>query len=637
MKKMSSSRSWSLETLVVFGAVGLATGFSGCSPGGDVAPVTTGLAADPNAINGEIKTYVADFEDGRSERWFALRQADGRELRLEFDATPTVTAGQRVWLRGTLLGDKTLHVTDMELAATLETEHSSALTSTDPEVIAAPATDSYVLVLVDLGAGVNMTAAQAQARLTSTIATDRSFASYYNESSYGKYNVTGTVLGPLAFTMTTCDTTGMASALEGANPAIAASNHVIYYFNRSALCTFGGLGEEGSTARPSRRTWMNGSLTCVVLMQEPGHNLGLMHANTMNCNGATFSTTPMTGCTITEYGSQLTTMGGGCRTLNGYERWYMQWMAGCNGVKVPAGGTFNLLPLDNSCPGGIQVLQVPFPAARTVNDPQATTTVVNLRNYYLELRTQTGNFDTYTTGTARAGATVFSGPTVFIYVSDDVHIPTATGRGGGQNSVWTELVNTIPTGTAYAGLSTVGQTFVDPAGAGAGPTITLRAISATGATIEVANPVGTGSPTCMDGTALAGSGPAACGAVTGLGGTTGADGGAGLGGATGAGGARGLGGAPGGAGGASGTAGASGAAGARGTDAGTVSGAGGTTAGGGVVGPGGASGTVDAGGSEVGGVTGGCGCNVPAGNAPVWSGIAGAIALALLRRRRPGR
>ncbi len=58
---------------------------------------------------------------------------------------------------------------------------------TDPELIAAPATDTYAIVLVDLGAGVNMTAAQAQARLTSAVAADRSFASYYAESSYGKY------------------------------------------------------------------------------------------------------------------------------------------------------------------------------------------------------------------------------------------------------------------------------------------------------------------------------------------------------------------------------------------------------------------------------------------------------------------
>ena len=151
---------------------------------------------------------------------------------------------------------------------------------------------------------------------------DKSFAAYYNEVSYGKYQVTGTVIGPYPFSMTTCDTTGMYKAIE---PMITGTyNHLIYYFNETSLCDFGGLGEEGSALKPAKRTWMNGSLSCVVLMQEPGHNLGLMHANTMKCGTDSFSTTPATSCTITEYGSSMSTMGGGCKQFNAYERWYMQ-------------------------------------------------------------------------------------------------------------------------------------------------------------------------------------------------------------------------------------------------------------------------------------------------------------------------
>ncbi len=376
---------------------------------------------------------------------------------------------------------------------------------------------------------------------------------------------------------------------------------------------------------------MNGSLTCVVLMQEPGHNLGLMHANTMKCGtGATatsFSTTPATSCTITEYGSQLTTMGGGCRTLNAYERWYMQWMTGCNGVKVPANGTVNLLPLESPCPGGVQVLQVPFPAPLTVSDPQSTGTAVNLRNYYVELRTQSGGFDTY--GTAgRATSVTFTAPTVFIYTSDDVRIPTTTGRG--QSSVWTELLSMAPTGTSITGLTTAGQSFVDPAG---GPTITLQSISATGAVVQVtnANAAATGVPTCIDGTPLTLSGPTVCGGVSsGVGGALGGtDAGVpGTGGALGgAGGARGTGGSP--------ATGAGGSLAGTGGMPGTATGTGGAN-GGGSVGTGGARlPGVDGGApNDVGTVTGGCGCNVPTGTAPLWTSMAAAVAVGLLRRRR---
>jgi hypothetical protein len=519
----------------------------------------------------------------------------------------------------------------MDLGAQLA-ERTSAVT--DPELIAAPATDTYAIVLVDLGAGVNMTAAQAQARLTSAVAADRSFASYYAESSYGKYMITGTVLGPYPYTMTTCNTSGMATAIEAMIPATPVYNHLIYYFNQTNLCAFGGLGEEGSTARPSKRTWMNGSLGCVVLMQEPGHNLGLMHANTMKCGtGATatsFSTTPATSCTITEYGSQLSTMGGGCRTLNAYERWYMQWMTGCNGVKVPGAATINLLPLESPCPGGVQVLQVPFPAPLTVSDPQSTGTTVNLRNYYVELRTQSGGFDTYsTTGGGRQSSVTFTAPTVFIYTSDDVRIPTTTGRGGGQNSVWTELLTMAPTGTTFTGLTTAGQSFVDPAG---GPTITLRSISAAGAVIDVTNPsaAATAMPTCIDGTMLTLSGPTTCGGVsTGVGGAPGGtDAGVpGTGGAVGGtGGVRGTGGTPG--------AGVGGSSGGTGGMPGTTTGTGGSS--GGPAGTGGAPlPGVDGGAPhDVGTVTGGCGCNVPTGTAPLWTSVAAAVAVGLLRRRR---
>ncbi len=221
--------------------------------------------------------------------------------------------------------------------------------------------------------------------LASMTPTDKSFAAYYNEVSYGKYQVTGTVIGPYPFSMTTCDTTGMYKAIE---PMITGTyNHLIYYFKQSNLCDFGGLGEEGSALKPAKRTWMNGSLSCVVLMQEPGHNLGLMHANTMKCGTSSFTTNPAS-CTITEYGSSMSTMGGGCKQFNAYERWYMNWLSGCNGVKTPANGTFNLLPLETNCSSGtgIQVLQVPFPATLTVSDPQSTSTAVNLNNYYVELR-----------------------------------------------------------------------------------------------------------------------------------------------------------------------------------------------------------------------------------------------------------
>src|SRR5262245_61062719 len=60
--------------------LGVAPGLSGCSPesvGG------ASLEDDPNAITGELVTYVADFDDGHSERYQALRRVGAPEIRLD--------------------------------------------------------------------------------------------------------------------------------------------------------------------------------------------------------------------------------------------------------------------------------------------------------------------------------------------------------------------------------------------------------------------------------------------------------------------------------------------------------------------------------------------------------------------------
>jgi MYXO-CTERM domain-containing protein len=491
--------------------LGLGLGTSFCSdaqdPTSTTAPVATAQSAPARFVpqggvtEGEFVTYVADFEDGHSERWHALKPLGGGEVKLAFDTPPQLVTGSKIRVTGDMVSEA-LHVSNVEVLSAPEQ-------AAPPTIEAPPSPDTYGLVLVDLGGGVNIDAGAAQTTMFSSNPADKSFASFYFESSYGKYSVTGAVLGPFQFSMTTCDTTGMEQAIE---PQITGTyNHLIYYFNRSTLCTFGGLGEEGSVNAPAKRTWMNGSLSCVVLMQEPGHNLGLMHANTMACGTSAFSTTPATACTITEYGSTVTPMGSGCHQLNAYEKWYEQWLTGCNGVRVTNSGTFNLVPLGDSCPGAVQVLQVPMPATLTVNDPQATTTNVSLKNYYVELRAAAGSFDGYNAagraGGQGAGVT-YTGPTVFVYASDDVHTGAAPARGATgptRNSVWTELLNMNPASTTFTGLSTAGQSFSDPAG---GATITLQSISATGAVIGVTVPNGSGDPTCIDGTTLTGTGGA---------------------------------------------------------------------------------------------------------------------------------
>jgi MYXO-CTERM domain-containing protein len=665
-------------------ALVLAAFVPACSP--NAFDGTGGASDDPGAVTGEFVTYVADNRDGTTEWWHAVRTTDGREIRLNFD-TPTFTAtGSQVRIQGDMVGDR-LHVQSLSVLPAVQIAAEG-----EPSTYESPVSpDTYALVLVDLGSGVNLDMATATADLNGSSTMTKSFAAYYNESSYGKYQVQGTVIGPYQYSMTTCDTTGMYQTIE---PMITGTvpNHLIYYFNETSLCTFGGLGEEGSAMQPAKRTWMNGSLSCVVLMQEPGHNIGLMHANTMKCGNAamatgtigSFDTNPGTDCVITEYGSSMSTMGGGCREFNAYERWYEGWLSGCNGVKTTGGGTFNLVPLETSCTAGdgVQVLQVPFPAQLVVSDPQSTGTAVDLNNFYVELRTAGNIFDTFSStkgggGGFGAGVT-FAAPTVFIYASDNVKLPTTTtGRGGTSttrqsNSVWTELLNMSPSASSFAGLTTAGQSFTDPNSGGA--TITLNSISATGASVSVTYPGGgTATPTCIDGTTLSAPGPTSCsGSATATGGTTGTGGATATGGATGTGGTTSTGGTTGkggttgsggttttGSGGATATGGTTGSGGATatggnsGTGGGIVTGSGGNSGSGGATGSGGSNsgsgGSSGSGGTSEGTggsspnekpqLTGGCSCSFdpahPAGpSRELWLALSGLLGLVFARRPR---
>src|SRR6266700_5587401 len=235
MRNMFSSRSWSTEMVGALLAVAF-SGIAGCTAPAPEDPASD-LSKDPSAVSGELVTYVADFDDGHSERWQALRQPDGNELRLNFDAAPPFTTGHKLWVRGDMVADTVMHVTAFDGGP--EPVRSGALSADPPETIPIAASETYAIVLVDLGAGPPGTAAAAQLRLNSATPSDRSFANYYSESSYGKYNVdpTSTTFST-TFSMTTCDTSGMSKAIEAAMPQVAAFQHIIYYFPRTTLCNF---------------------------------------------------------------------------------------------------------------------------------------------------------------------------------------------------------------------------------------------------------------------------------------------------------------------------------------------------------------------------------------------------------------
>jgi MYXO-CTERM domain-containing protein len=559
------------------------------------------------SLRGELRIANLSFDDGRSEREFFLAPHGGEELtKLVFAKEPGVAALTPIKVWGAIEGENLL----VERFAIDEAVESPVARVEEPLLNGTKETRTVGFVLMDIGGGSNLTVAQAQTAAFGTRgANNASLKEYYLEASYNTLEFTGQVFETDVSLPSGCSTSQLLQIANGWNAqfGVTMQHWMGYIGSRTSECGWGGVGWEGNAQTAQRVSFYNASDSCVVLAQEIGHNLGWMHAGTMDCGSEIMPDNP-SSCSGTEYGSRISPMGGACLHLNAYDKWYQGFFGGCNAVRVPSSGTFTLLPLEIPC-DGVQALQIPMPKSRAMRNTSGNNdTMVN--RYYLEFRTKRG-LDNKNT---------IPGPRVYVHVVGDVPAPNRTTTFNWQ-------LDMDPTTSAFDGMN-VGQTFTDPAG---GVSFTLTAADNDRATVTVNITGGSGSPTCMDGTTFTAPGPSTCGTGTGgmggMGGMAGAGpGGAGAGGRGGAGGAGGRGGAP--SGGRGGVPGAG--------TGGQAGGAAGGTPGGGAAGvaglggfDGGGAGPAGAGGAPVAGAsgapsTGGAGAGVSGSAGSGVSGSAGA-------------
>jgi hypothetical protein len=357
---------------------------------------------------------------------------------------------------------------------------------------------TFGFVLVDIGGGVNLTKDEAQKRLFGTNAGDKSVKQYYLEGSYGTQDITGDILGPLSYPMTGCDTRGLASTLK---PMLGMYDHYLWYMgSRTSACSFSGLAEAGLPSKPQNDTWYNGSANCVVLVQEPGHNFGMMHSSSMTCGTASFADDPDSTCTHNEYGDRYDPMGGSCNHMNAWQKVFEGWLQKCNGITANSSGMYTLQPLEVACDGP-QVLKIAMPKVRPFGRAGGggLPTVENIGFYYLELRTARGFDDT-----------IRAAPTVLVHVAEDFHDRTDRGR-----HTW--ILDMDPTTPRTIEGLGAGKSFTDPAG---GTSFQVMSITADSATIQVTLPNGTGGPTCLDDTPFDATMPRMCSGLVGPSGTT---------------------------------------------------------------------------------------------------------------------
>lgn len=451
----------------------------------------------------------------------------------------------------------------------------------EPVLAAEPRTRNTVVIPLDFGEGVDVDGdpvAYFDRVMFSTTnpgpkmglgQDDHSMAQYFSEASFGKLLTPGETAPVTDYTGNPCQNYGspMANALRG---SIGSYDSYIWFYGteQGSPCGGGGWGAQGTWNDHERDLWMNGNVWPTAIPHEVGHNIGLMHASSMRCGNQRLADDPRS-CQTEEYGNPFNIMGNaGVGHMSGMEKWYTEIFEGCNGVRVRASGTFNLLPIETECEG-IQALQVPMPKTRYYDTDQSNGSNP-ARFYYLELRTSVG-LDTGMT------------PQVVVHISDEIADPDEICERSAVLDMTPETSGWQLPLAGFEGLK-AGQTFEDPAG---GVSFSVGTIGSSGASVTVTLANSTGTTACMDGSSLVGSGPASCegggtggtggmGGMAGVGGMAG-DGGAGAAGQGGTAGASGAAGAAGGAGnggsaGASGEAGAGGVAGASGSTNGGAAG-----------------------------------------------------------------
>jgi hypothetical protein len=465
---------------------------------------------DDGSIRGELVDFVARFDDDTTLTTYFLRvngnERDQRELVLDKAPNLAPMAKVKVWgveRKGRIVVDRIEPVDPNDNIDTTSTWQQPLINPTP-----LPAT-KLAMAVVDVGGGTNITPDELNKRLFTNADSTKA---YYLQNSFGMHDLVGMV-SPKTYTyaMTTCDTSGMASALRATidTDVGQVSDVYLWYFgSKVSACAWSGLSG-------GKDTFYNASSSCVVLVQEPGHSFGMSHSSSMACtdpgSGAVvpilddLGTGDVATCTHNEYGNRYDTMGGGCRHFNAYNKVYRTYFQKCNGVNVRKSGTFHLMPIEKPC-NGIQTLQVPMPHVRGFfrTGGGGSDGVTQLAYYTIELRSPIG-FDTGLK------------PTVIINASPKWSVISTGGTRGsrGEHTWLLDMAPSVTTGTdGTAHALALGQTFTDPGG---GVAITTMSVGPDGADIKIDITGATTVPdagtetVCLDGTPIPAPGPENCG------------------------------------------------------------------------------------------------------------------------------
>jgi hypothetical protein len=403
------------------------------------------VVGKPVVLEGQLEVLVEDYADGHSTlRHFLKTPHDRIELKIA-GKPPQLQSGTRVRVRGQAQADM------------LALDGSAA--SIEPLTTVLPNTmgeQSIAVLLVNFSDDASQPKIVAEAQ--SLVFGDTS--NHYLESSFGQTWFKGQTFGwyTIAMSKATCDPYQLASLADAkatqAGVNLADYQRRVYMFPANS-CQWMGLGILGGT---NTQAWANGVMTLQVVGHELGHNYGLYHAHSLDCDTGVYGQ----NCIKYNYGDAADLMGNN-RTgqFNPFEKELLGWLN--DGISPPitsvnTSGRYSIEPYSASTVG-----------PKALKIPRGTDPLGNTLWFYVEYRQPIGG-DSVLGNTGN--------------LTQGVMVRTAT-EGDRNSSYQLDMSPDSSPGyfvDAADGALAVGQSHYDP---DSGITLTLASTNGTGADIDV--------------------------------------------------------------------------------------------------------------------------------------------------------
>lgn len=286
-----------------------------------VSLFSAGSFAKDNVVEGTITINIEDdFVNKRSELSYRLVNSQGKATEVVFDKVPHwLASNQKVRIHGQLDKGKLKASSDAVSLLLDESSSSTTQATTDTTTVAG----THQLLVAEVNFAINPIVRFSSAQLYDTLF--NAAHQYFLESSYQQFGLTGQALEPITVDVdvSTCDTYAISNAADavirqrGYEPANY--DHVMYVIPTHPKCTWSG---KANVQGPL--SWIK-RFESDVVHHELGHNLGLYHAHSKDCDT---QVTADSGCAVGDYGDYVSGMGNARETnhFNAFQKEQLGWM-----------------------------------------------------------------------------------------------------------------------------------------------------------------------------------------------------------------------------------------------------------------------------------------------------------------------